>query len=264
MPPAFFDHSLVDGVEWFKPTEYCRGPWDANSCHAGPPSGLIARAVEQLVPHMQLVRLTVELLRPVPMAGFCVQAQMVSAGRQVSRTSAQLVDSEGRVCATALALHMVSLEHRDIPSAPARNPGGHLDGAVQGPFPIRMTLHGLPAINTSESMDTKYPEGEDHLPGPTTIWMRTIALLGDEEPSGFQRICVRADSGNAIGRNSEPDEFSFVNPDLTLVLHRQPVGEWLGSQAISDWHPDGIGLADALLFDVEGVVGRALQTLVVR
>ena len=50
MPPAFFDHSLVDGVEWFKPTEYCRGPWDANSCHAGPPSGLIARAVEQLVP----------------------------------------------------------------------------------------------------------------------------------------------------------------------------------------------------------------------
>lgn len=52
-----------------------------------------------------------------------------------------------------------------------------------------------------------------------------------------------------------------MNPDLTIVLHRLPVGEWLGSPAVSRWEPSGIGLADALLFDELGVVGRACQTL---
>ena len=56
----------------------------------------------------------------------------------------------------------------------------------------------------------------------------------------------------------------FVNADLTVALHRDPVGEWLGSRAVGYWEPDGIGLADALLFDDRGPVGRALQTLVLR
>jgi hypothetical protein len=94
--------------------------------------------------------------------------------------------------------------------------------------------------------------------------MRTIPLLAGEEPSPFQRICPLADSGNAIGRNAEPDEIGFVNPDLTVVLHRRPEGLWLGSEAVSFWQPTGIGLADALLFDHRGTVGRALQTLLLR
>jgi hypothetical protein len=38
----------------------------------------------------------------------------------------------------------------------------------------------------------------------------------------------------------------------------------MGSRATSVWQPTGVGLADALLFDDEGPVGRALQTLLVR
>jgi hypothetical protein len=94
--------------------------------------------------------------------------------------------------------------------------------------------------------------------------MRTVPLLPDEEPSSVQRICPLADCGNAIGRNAELSDASFINPDLTIVLHREPVGEWFGIQAVSHWQPDGIGMADALLFDTEGAVGRALQTLLIR
>jgi len=39
------------------------------------------------------------------------------------------------------------------------------------------------------------------------------------------------------------------------------VGEWIGSNSVGHWQPNGQGLADAQLFDSEGVVGRALQTL---
>jgi hypothetical protein len=110
-------------------------------------------------------------------------------------------------------------------------------------------------------VEVRYPPGQDPEPGPTTVWMRALPLLPDETPSPFQRICPLADCGNAIGRNAEPAEMGFMNVDLTIVLHRDPIGEWLGSRAVSRWEPTGIGMADALLFDGGGVVGRAVQTL---
>jgi hypothetical protein len=94
--------------------------------------------------------------------------------------------------------------------------------------------------------------------------MRALAPLPDEQPSPFQRICPLADCGNAFSRHADPDRVQFINADLTIALHRDPVGEWLGSRAVSYWQPSGVGLADALLFDEHGPVGRALQTLLLR
>ena len=94
--------------------------------------------------------------------------------------------------------------------------------------------------------------------------MRAIPLLPDEEPSPFQRISPLADCGNAFGRHADPDKVQFVNTDLVIALHRDPVGEWMGSRSVAFWQPTGVGLADALLFDDEGPVGRALQTLLLR
>jgi hypothetical protein len=93
--------------------------------------------------------------------------------------------------------------------------------------------------------------------------MRTVPLLDDESPSPFQRICPLADCGNAFSRNGEPWDYTFVNPDLTIVLHREPIGDWLGASSVSRWEPTGIGMSDTLLFDERGAVGRAVQTLVI-
>ena len=55
-----------------------------------------------------------------------------------------------------------------------------------------------------------------------------------------------------------------MNPDLTILLHREPQGEWLGTNSTGYWEDTGIGMADAQLFDESGSVGRALQTLLLR
>ncbi len=254
---------VLDG-EWYRPTEHSRGPWDANSCHGGPPAGAIARESELLVPDAPLRRLSLDLLRPVPHAGFRIVTSATHAGRTVSTTTAELLDEDDRVCARARCLHLASAPDSVLPTVPMTEPAGPLEDAVLGPFPIPRGLHDLPAFNTSGGVLIRYPQGEDDSVGPTSAWMRTVPLLPDEETSPFQRICALADSGNALSRNAQPWEVNFVNPDLTIVLHRNPVGEWLGSRAESHWQPDGVGLADALLFDADGVVGRALQTLVVR
>ncbi len=258
LPDASF--FVTDG-ERFVASDYARGPWNPEACHAGPPTGLLARAAEQLVPDKQLVRITVELIRPVPMAGFRIRAAIEHDGRQVVTTATHLEDEDGQVRVRAKGLHLApTADEHEFPTVSIDTPP--LAHSRPGGFPIATTLHGLTGFRSGVSM--RYPPGQDRRPGPTTAWMRTIPLLAGEEPSPFQRICPLADSGNAIGRNAEPDEVGFVNPDLTVVLHRPPEGLWLGSEAVSFWQPTGIGLADALLFDHRGTVGRALQTLLLR
>jgi len=257
MPNAFF---TTDDNQWFNPTEHTRGPWDIHACHAGPPTGLLARAVENLIPNKRLLRLTVDLLRPIPFNGFKIDATMIRNGRSTAATKADLISENGKVIATASALHMAEQPPTNYPSHAANI--GDVKSARSGPFPIQ-TLHDLPAFN-GNGVEIKYPEGETSNPGPTTVWMKTVPLLESETATPFQRICPLADCGNAFGRNAEPAQVNFINPDLTIILQRDPIGDWLGSQCVGYWEPNGQGLADALLFDQQGVVGRAMQTLLLQ
>ncbi len=245
---------------WFVPTDHSRGPWHVDHCHAGPPTGIAVRALEAVMPSQRLTRITVELLRPIPHAGFFVDARVQKVGRSVSRTHCDISDADGRLAATVSGLHMLE-------SVPQTLPTHHesldpVDKAVTGEFPRAVLSHDAPTFVGGVTL--RYPPGEGPEPGPTTVWMRTVPLLPDETPSPFQRMCPLGDCGNAFGRNADADGISFVNPDLSIVLHRDPVGDWLGMRAVGYWESNGIGSSDAQLFDRHGCVGRALQTLLIR
>lgn len=258
MANSFF--TTNDGI-WFKPTDHTRGPWSADHCHAGPPTGLMARAVERLIDDQRLTRLTVNLSRPIPHVPLQANAQCIKQGRIASIVESELVDESGKVYATATALLMTPQPNQTLPTH--HRSIGRVDDAKEGPFPIQQTLHDLPAFN-GPGVETRYPDGETASPGPTTAWLRTVPLIENESASPFQRICPLADCGNAFGRNAEATDVNFMNPDLTMLLHRDPVGEWLGTRAVGYWEANGIGMADAQLFDERGAVGRALQTLLLR
>lgn len=267
MAESFFTREDRADGDWFVPTDLARGPWDPQSCHAGPPAGLIARALEHAVPHQQLVRLSIELVRPIPMAGFTITTTVLRAGRTATTARAELIDAAGTVRAYASATHL----------APAAEPPGRTGSVTElgarpelptlaesspGPFPFTEIPHGRSGF--IDAVEVRYPPEDGPAPGPTTVWMRCIELLADESTSPFSRICPLADCGNAFSRQSEPWQVSFVNADLTVHLHREPVGEWLGSQSVSSWQPSGVAIADALLFDEQGAVGRAVQSIVLR
>jgi len=256
MTGAFF---TIDG-DWFRPTDHCRGPWDPSACHAGPPTGLLARASERLLPEQQLVRLTVDLTRPIPHAGFRIDAAVTRKGRTVSTTEMTIVDTNGRPVVSARGMHIAGTDLGELPTAPSATP--RLAESHPGPFPFAVGGHGLPMF--SGSVEMRYPPGDEPGPGPTRAWMRTVPLLPDEAPSPFQRICPLADCGNAISRNADPRGLAFMNTDLTILLHRPPAGDWLGMDSVSRWEPNGVGMSDSLLFDDLGPVGRALQTLVIQ
>ncbi len=221
---------------------------------------MIARAAEQLIPEQVLTRLTVDLLRPVAMAGFKVSAQINRQGRTVSTATVQLHGLDGRLCASASTSH---LAHMDFPQMPglASRPMDRSE-ATAGAFPIRQTTHGRPCF--PDFVQMAYPPGEMLTPGPTQVWMKAPPLIPGESPSPFQSLCPLADCGNALSRNAELQEVTFVNTDLTIVAHRLPNQHWLASSSRSHWQSTGVGLSVAELSDEHGPVATALQTLVLR
>jgi hypothetical protein len=72
-----------------------------------------------------------------------------------------------------------------------------------------------------------------------------------------------ADFGNGISAAVSWDDFTFVNPELTVFMLREAEGDWIGNDAVTAIDPAGIGLADATLHDAHGPFGRALQSLYV-
>jgi hypothetical protein len=201
--------------------------------------------------------MSIEIARPIPMKGFRVETEWRREGRTATLSTARILDDE-RVYAAAQAIHLREI---DLPTRTAPYDLPDFAASVPGPFPITDTLHDEQAFPSS--IEVRYdPSASVGVGGYTIIWVRNrVPLLEDEEPSGFQRLCPLADSGNGTSYNEYLDRVLFVNPDLLLSVHRHPESEWIGAKVVSHWGNNGIGMADAELFDQHGPVGRATQNL---
>jgi len=100
--------------------------------------------------------------------------------------------------------------------------------------------------------------------GRGRVWMRLRhPLLAGQELTPLARLAATADFGNGVSATLPFQRFLFINADLTIHLQRPPRGEWIGLDARTLLHGGGTGLAESVLHDVHGPVGRAFQTLVV-
>jgi hypothetical protein len=65
----------------------------------------------------------------------------------------------------------------------------------------------------------------------------------------------------------DPGEWLFPNIDLTVHLHRDPLGgpeHWVGFDTQVTFGREGVGLTSTTLHDEGGAVGRAEQILTLR
>jgi hypothetical protein len=114
-------------------------------------------------------------------------------------------------------------------------------------------------------MEWRALRGSFEEPGAATIWARQqVDLVAGEAPSPLQRLLTVADSGNGVSNRLDPREWWFINTELTVHLHREPDGEWIGLDAATVIGPNGIGTALSTLHDVHGPVGGGSQALLVR
>ena len=76
-----------------------------------------------------------------------------------------------------------------------------------------------------------------------------------EQPSPLARVLVAADSGNGVSMELSLETHVFINTELTVHLHREPVGEWVCLDARTRIGPDGAGVATSTLYDSVGRFG---------
>jgi hypothetical protein len=72
------------------------------------------------------------------------------------------------------------------------------------------------------------------------------------------------DSANGTSCALDFRRWGFVPVDLTLTLHRLPVGPWFGMATRTVIDSGGIGTTTTTAFDQAGAVGNSLHTLFVR
>jgi hypothetical protein len=55
--------------------------------------------------------------------------------------------------------------------------------------------------------------------------------------------------------NASESGLAFINSDVTLYLHRLPVGEWIGYEVTDHQSAEGVAIGHCVLHDVDGPVG---------
>jgi hypothetical protein len=77
------------------------------------------------------------------------------------------------------------------------------------------------------------------------------------------RVAACADFGSGVGNAVRLTNAAAINPEVSIHVHRHPAGEWvcLESGAWAEAH--GVGMAESRLYDEHGVIGRAVQSLLV-
>lgn len=250
------------------PSELTGGPWSDDAQHGGPVSALLAGAIETAPSppgtsgpaDMNVVRLTVELLRPVPVKPLEVTTEVIRPGRKVAVVEATLTHG-GVVVARARGLR---IRRAEVP-VPAQDPCPPSPPLPEeAPTPDLRRAQGAAAMGFIGAVDLRFIHGAGDEPGPATLWGRLVVpVMAGEEPSPLQRTAALADFGNGISRIVDFDTHVFINPDLTVAMGRMPVGEWIEFDTVTRLGPEGFGQAESLIFDEHGPVGRSVQSLII-
>ena len=254
--PAVDSFFVPLGDDRYRATVHTTGPWDPRFQHGGPPSALLGRAVERCSPRPEMVvaRVTVEILGAVPVGELAVSARVARPGRSVELVEAVL-SAGGRDVARAAAWKVL----RTTQSVPSRD---------TAPPPLPATTTWSPPSGWIDgylsAVEWRHVAGELGATGPGTAWTRLRhPLVADEEPTPLARVLAVADSGNGLSGELDMTAWHFINPELSVHLHREAVGEWVCLDARTAISPGGAGLATSVLSDLDGPVGVGAQSLLV-
>lgn len=245
------------------PTALARGPWDPNAQHGGAPAALLARVIEREVAPQCVVRVTVELLKPVPLAPLTVSTTG-RAGRTAGRWESTL-RAGGRLVARAYAL---SARTGELGAASLDDDASGLsdDGLPWPDNAAPLRIPGMPEQRSFyyTAMEARLVSGSVTDPGPAAVWFRLrVPLIEGDQQSALARAVAAADFASGTSWVLPFGRFLYLNADLTVYLHQMPVGDWIGVDARTRIAPNGVGVAESRLYDRDGPIGAAHQALVV-
>jgi hypothetical protein len=252
----------ADGDEHiFDSTDGTRSNWEPEIQHGSPPLALMTRLIEDLAADtgMRVGRLTLDILGAIPVARVRVRARVERPGARISllvaEMTAQRADGSDRVVARVTAWLLKTSDTRDAA-------GDRYPPIVEGEaVPVPHSWVGAKGYLETVSWRRQPPTSDTGF----VVWLSPLVPLIDSEPTtDLQRLAMVVDSANGAGAALDPERFVFMNTDTVVHVHRMPSGSDFAVRARGSIGPDGIGVTTADLFDRQGFIGTAAQTLLVQ
>ncbi|VIO73216.1 hypothetical protein CI1B_48210 [Bradyrhizobium ivorense] len=235
------------------------GPWDPRMQHGSAPAALVVWAAEALpvaVP-MRIARITIDLMRPVPVAPLTIESEVQRDGRKIQLCGVKLL-ADGVVVVSASVLK-IKQQAAELPSEVVTRP---LD--LPGPDQCMVEPGNAASSPFVNCISMRAARGRFGETGPGAIWFRVDRpLIAGAAVSQAMRAVVASDFSNGTSPALDFKQWTFINADLTVSLAREPVGDWILLDGESWIGPDGAGLAMSRLADQRGYFGRAIQSLVI-
>jgi len=233
------------------------GPWDPSMQHGSPPAALVVWAAQRIATPvaMRVARVTVDLMRPVPVAPLAIESEVLREGRKIQLCAVRLL-AKGVVVVSATVLK-IKVQANELPPEAAIE-----QIQLPGPDQSRVEHVDFSSSPFVTGMSLRAARGQFGVPGPGAIWYRVDRpIVEGLAVSQAMRAMAAADFCNGTSAVLDYRDWTFINGDLTLSLAREPVGDWILLDAETWAGPDSIGIAAARLADRDGYFGRAVQSL---
>ncbi len=263
------EHIYERDNDVYTPTQWAGSPWSRDHQHGGPVNALFAKAAEEAADQsgLRVVRLTVDLFRPVPLAPLLLEWRFVREGRRLANVAAQL-RRPGETEPISRASVVLLRPTVDLPSSwEHAPPPPQLEGCEPVEFMPEAYRELIPP-GFHWSFEVRMGGDENGL----SAWITTpLDMLAGEPMSPLQRCAAVADltfglSGRSLLRQRIVDvdawRVPMINTDTTIYWERPPVGDWFGFRHALLTDHEGIGLAEVDLADTTGRLGRSLQAMV--
>jgi hypothetical protein len=256
MPEAFYQPLAGDR---YASTSAVTGPWDPRLAHGSPPAALLLHAIDRAFPRpdARVARIAFDFLGPVPVAELDAAVERPRPGARIELLRARL-SAGGRAVMEASAWRIATGAGRAEDVGERRAPP-----PLPGPQSQRL-FADVPDFGYGRALEWRFVDGSFDTVGPATVYARPrLPLVAGAELSPLGRLLLMVDSANGISAELAPSRFTFVPVELTVGVVRHPRTEWVGMRARTTIVADGVGQTHAELFDEDGFLGTALQTLFV-
>lgn len=243
---------IPDG-ERFLPTPAGRGPWDPKSMHGRIVVGLLGQEIERRHGGADYIpaRLTVDMYRLPDFSPVDVTTRIVRDGKRIKVIDAEFF-SNGVSMARATSQLLLRTE----------NPPGKVWSPPNwnAPRPADLPEPDNPHAGMKGMWAVRPIEGAMGTIGPRKIWMSELRELVEGVPlTPFTRVAISADFTSPFA-NAGDQGLRYINSDVTIYLHRQPVTEWIGYEVINHGATDGVAIAECRLYDEQGAIGTSSTT----
>jgi hypothetical protein len=240
----------------------CTGSaWNGATQSGGAVLALLGHVLEDVptLTAMSLSRLTVDIVRPVPVGRpLDVTTEVIREGKKIQVVELGIT-ADDVLTTRARALRIRDRDVGAEAGMPSSTSTANPVDALPPPDDVP-SVELRPGVAEFLRLGAELRRQVDPIDGVHLAWCRLrVPVVAGEPVRRTSRATLPLDLVNMIGvHDLSPLTATSINPDVTGHLNRAPVGEWVALTGNTYYdHGVGHGVSMAVMSDVDGVFGTA-------